>query len=159
MNEPLAIPPGTGFSLAAEGVRAPDALPTNFAFVMNISGFVGAQNFTLAAGHSLRRASAEEVSAIRGILQQMTGPVPVPASLPWEYRRAAGGQAELMPEADWRYFVIGFQGTNQTLLALEQAFSVAPLDLKIGFTVLRDIGARGLMWHAGRLFQLLDNAW
>jgi hypothetical protein len=159
MNEPLVIPRCTGVRLSAEGAHTTEALPDNFAFVMNISGLVGATSFALAPGHNLRRASAEEISAIREVLQGMTGPAIVPASMPWEYRRASGGQTEPIPEADWRYFVISFRGTNQALLALEEAFSVAPLELKIGFTVLRHFGGRGLMWHAGRLFQLLDNAW
>jgi hypothetical protein len=159
MNERLAIPPGADLSLSVEGVRTSEAPPENYAFVMNISGLVGAANFTLAPGHNLRHASPEEVSVIREILHRMNGPSIVPVSLPWEYRRTDGGRAEPIPEADWQYFVISFPGTNETLLALEQAFIVAPLELKIGFTVLRHFGGRGLMWHAGRLFQLLDNAW
>jgi hypothetical protein len=156
LKQPITIPRGATLEVSAEGARIAEMLQTNYAFVVNVSRIVGADSLTLAPGHELRRASAQEASAIREVLQhQMSGP----ALLPWEHRQAAGGQVEPMPEADWRYFVISYDGTNQTLTALEQAFSVAPMEIKIGFTVFSHLGGRGLIWNPARLFQLLDRAW
>jgi len=73
-------------------------------------------------------------------------------------RLLPGGSVEPLREEEWRYYVISFQGTNETLLEIDEACSLALLELKIGFTVLNYAGNQGLIFHSGRLFQLLDNA-
>jgi hypothetical protein len=128
----------------------------HYAFVMNASSLVGTDSFTLAPGHELRRASTTEISTIKEVIIKslMHGPT----MMPWEQRTVEGGSLESMPEAEWRYFVISFQGSNHVLLDIEEAFSVARAELKIGFTVLKSPGRSGLMFDPGRLFHLLEQA-
>lgn len=127
----------------------------NFAFVINVSTLVGTTSFSLVAGCELRRPRAEEVAVIKETLESV---MPRPAIMPWESRLLPGGLVEPLKEEEWRYHVIGFRGTNETLLEIEEASSIALSELKIGFTVLNYAGNRGLILHSGRLFQLLDNA-
>jgi len=79
----------------------------------------------------------------------------------WEQRWPhPGGTIEYLPEAEWRYFVIAFRGSNATITELQAAFDLAPLELELGFTILYSgIGDRkfpGLVWKPGRLFHVLD---
>jgi hypothetical protein len=150
MNQPLAIPPGVRVTISAEDTQAAELSASRYAFVMNVSSLVGADSFTLALGHELRRASTTEISAIKEVIikSQMHGPT----MMPWEQRTMEGGSVESMPEAEWRYFVISFQDSNNVLLEIEEAFSVARVELKIGFTILRSFGGVGLMFDPGRFF-------
>ena len=127
----------------------------NFAFVMNLSRLRGAASFSIAENHQLRRATAEEIRAIRETIQRLQT---VPGFNPWEQRVAEGRLIEKMPEADWRYHVISFRGPNHTIVELDQVFSLAQPELQIGFTFVEmgGNGDRGLLWHPGRLFQQLD---
>lgn len=126
----------------------------NLAFVMNLSRLVDAESFALPEDHKLRRASADEIPAIRETLGRF---MMVPTFNPWQERIGNGGQAEAMAEQDWRYHVISFTGTNHTILELEKAFKLARAELQIGFTFISVGGAlSGLAWHSGRLFQTLD---
>ena len=142
-------------AISAEGAQAAELPASHYAFVMNVSRLVGANSFTLAPGHELRRASTGEISAIKEVLQNQ---MHAPGMVPWEQRTVVGGPLESMPEAEWRYFVISFQESNNILLEIEDAFSLAPLELKIGFTVLNNIGSFGLIYDPGRLFHLLERA-
>jgi hypothetical protein len=125
----------------------------NFAFVTNISRLRGAASFSIAENHQLRRATAEEIPAIRETLQRLQT---MPGFNPWEQRVAEGGLIERMPEADWRYHVISFRGPNHTIVELDQVFSLAQPELQIGFTFVGTGTGRALYWTPGRLFQQLD---
>ena len=155
----MLIPPGAMFALSAEGVRAPDELPDNYAFVANVSRLVGAARFALAPGHHLRRANATEAAEIRAILQRQPSPV---ITVPWEHSRPVGGPSQPLPEAEWRYFVVGFRGSNDTVAEIEEVFGLTTFELKIAFTVVTQmIGGRpcsGVLSHPSRLFQLLEAA-
>jgi hypothetical protein len=150
----MLLPPGMRAAISAEERRGAQEPEENYAFVMNVSRLVGATSFTLASGHELRRASSEEIAVIKATVQ----PYMVFSVMPWEERVGAGGSSEPLPEADWRYHVISFQGNNQTLVEIEEACNLAPLEIKIGFVILRSPGQHGLIMHAGRLFQMLDRA-
>jgi len=134
-----------------------------FAFVMNVWHLLDAPSFTLAPGHELRRATAEEITIIRDRLQ-LLGPGPDLRYLhlweqQWPYE---SGPLKPLPEAEWRYFVIAFSGSNATEAELERAFDLAPIELEAGFTVLNHVlgtsQATGVMWLPGRLFHVLENA-
>jgi hypothetical protein len=113
-----------------------DAHPENYAFVLNVSKLVEALSFTLAPGHQLRRANRVEITNIKQTLQgvmDLRSP-----RLSWEYEAAS---YERLPEAEWRYFVISFpQSYGNTVTELEEVFSLAPLELRIGFTVVQTEG-------------------
>jgi hypothetical protein len=158
----MIVPPGQKFTVSAEDPSLiTQTGAENFGFVMNVSRLVGATSFSMAAGHELRRANIEEIETIRKTLQPYTI---FPAFTPWEFR-SDGGRLERLPEIDWHYHVISFQGHNQTLVEVEKACMLAPLEIKIGFTVFRSFGPvplngtqHGLIVHAGRLFQMMDRA-
>jgi len=81
---------------------------------------------------------------------------------PWELQKQDDGQFEQLPESEWKYFVIGFRGTNITVCDIQQVCLFAPIQLKIGFTViqwsLRTGMTRALQLHPGQLFQNLDDS-
>jgi hypothetical protein len=76
---------------------------------MNISKLTGAESFTLAPGHELRRGTPEEISTIRTLLWQYMFS---PRFLVWEYRREGDSSWTRMKDEQekWQYFVISFQG-------------------------------------------------
>jgi len=75
---------------------------------------------------------------------------------PWEFRADPEGHVVPIPETEWKYFVIAFQGSNSTVADIEEALLLAPLELRVGFTAIRWNGAaKGLMVHHERLFQKL----
>lgn len=154
MKQPIVLPPGVTLGMSAEETRRSDGHPDNYAFVLNVSTLVGASRLSLGSDHELRRASAEEIAVIRHTLENV---MRRPSIMPWELRLLPNGSVELLDEAEWSYYVISFQGTNQTLVEIEEACNVALLELKIGFTVING-DPRALMFHPGRLFQWLDNA-
>jgi hypothetical protein len=159
MNDPIVAPPGATVSITAD--RTTDQLPENFAFVMNVSKLGHPGGFALAAGHQLRRANAAEIAVIETSLHnRIMGPVVGP--LIWRQRVSSGGQWETLPEGEWRYFVIAFRGMNQTIEELASVFSIAPLELKIGFTAMFDFGADhsqpALISQPSRLFHDLQAA-
>lgn len=143
MDDSTVVPPrlvgwiSAEDTLSAEHTEEPSAL--NFAFVMNVSSLVGASSFTLAPGHELRRANDYERSTIDAALLEVG--LDLRRGLnPWKLRFTPG-HVEKLPEADWRYFVIGFQETSpnpletiRTLNELSAVFRVAPLELKIAIT-------------------------
>jgi hypothetical protein len=76
-----------------------------------------------------------------------------------------GHPADVLPETEWRYFVIAFRGLNRTLVEIELAFDIAPLELEIGFTVMyhkieieREVYAPSVLWTTRRLFHVLEAA-
>jgi hypothetical protein len=112
--------------------------------------------FALGAGYELRRANTEESAVIKETTPKGS----------WHSQErcrgscgySPGGSVEPLEEAEWRYHVISFRGSNQGLLEIEEAFNLAQLDLEIGLTILNSPGHRGLILHPGRLFQLLESA-
>lgn len=62
----------------------------------------------------------------------------------------------MLPEKEWRYFVIAFPGSNASVENIQTASDLAPLELEIAFTIIHE-GA-GLVWHPGRLFHVLQAA-
>lgn len=159
MDQPSIVPPRTKV-LSAE--KTPESEPPeNYAFVMNVSRLVGATSFTLDTGHELRRANSQEISAIRDTVEPYLkfgfGP------LPWEMQVRDGVPSGRLAEQHWRYHVISFRGNNQILAQIEEACSLAPLEIKIGFVIFHSFGDMhvnpgkyGYMMHSGRLFQMLD---
>jgi hypothetical protein len=62
---------------------------------------------------------------------------------PWQnskVRKAANEWSlPLLPEDQWKYFVVGFEGSNPPISALEQILSIAPVEFKLGFILLRSL--------------------
>jgi len=124
-----------------------DADPTstnaneNYAFVINVAS-IGAEALTLAPGHTLRRATPEEMAVIKKWLEHNPsdwGPFAPCAT--WECSwPATSGKIEQLPESEWRYFVIAFRGTNTTLLDIQTAADLATVEPEIGFEVLAPYG-------------------
>jgi len=77
----------------------------------------------------------------------------------WEYQLPVQGRLVRIPESEWRYFIICFQGTNTTLSELEEIFTFSPLELRVAFTVVSSgvSGAsEGWIMHPGRFAQYLE---
>ena len=137
--------------------------PENFAFVMNIGHLRDEPSFTIIPGHELRRATSEEISLIKDMIDTLTpGPHRCSDYL-WECRwPSGGGQRDSPPASEWRYFVIAFRGTNDTVEGLGKAFDLASLELELAFTIhhitVRGNTGRGLFWHPARLFHQLETS-
>jgi hypothetical protein len=148
----FVIQPGAALTLDATGAAPPSV--ANFAFVTNVSRLDQETNFTLAPGHELRRANAAEITSIKETLNRQ---MPDLAMFnPWEFQAEPGGSIVLLPETEWKYFVISFQGSNSTVAEIEEALLLAPLEIRVGFTAIQWKGAsQGVVIHPERLFQKL----
>jgi hypothetical protein len=139
--------------------NAQDAEPESYAFVMNVGSLSDATAYTLAPGHELRRASADEIAFIKSTVDRF-GPNPFVShnGLVWEERlpRVQGRPIQRSPENEWRYFVIAFRGTNETLVELSLVFELST-ELEVGFTRLFiDLGGTSITWNPDRLFRWLQ---
>ena len=134
----------------------------SYAFIMNVWQLAEVETYTLAPGHVLRRATTDETEVIKRTLARIAGESNPLADYFWEHRWPhPGGAIERLPEAEWRYFVIAFKGSNVTLHRLQAAMDLAPLELEVGFTVLRWGKAsphNAISWTPGRLFHVLEDA-
>ena len=163
---PWVLENETSASIFPKGQRPVLELPHSFSFVINISRLVAQPpntKLTLVPGHDLRRANAVEVAAIQNVL---TGYQTVTSWSAWQggetARNRNGSTSRVpLPADQWRYFVIEFQGSNATIAGIERALCIAPLELKIGFTLLHEAlpgtGAPVLLYHVGRLFSQLQS--
>jgi hypothetical protein len=164
---PWVLGNGTSAVIFPSGARPALELAHNFSFVLNASGLADPTpnaTLTVAPGHEFRRASRAEVVAIKEMLTTYA------TATTWEVWQ--GGEKVVkgnrtgrspLPEDQWRYFVIEFQGPNSTIIELERAFSIACFDLKIGFTLMPEI-FRGkktpmLIFHPARLFSQVQCAY
>ena len=148
------------------GQRPALELPHSFSFVLNISRLENEApdaKLTVVPGHELRRASAAEVVAIRDVL---TGYKTVTSWSAWQGGKTVRNKNKStsrvpLPPDEWRYFVIEFEGSNATIAGIERVFCIAPLELKIGFTLLHEVfpgkAAPMLLYNAGRLFSQLQS--
>lgn len=135
----------------------------NCAFIMNVIGLEGLQSYELAPGHVLRRADRGEVGTIRQTLAFLGGSSVqnVMLNAYWECRWPhPEGVIEHLPEDQWRYHVVAFEGYNDTFHTLEQAMQIAPVELEVGFTMLhyRVPPPGAPVWNPNRLFHTLDAA-
>jgi len=77
----------------------------------------------------------------------------------WECQLPRTGRVTILPEAEWRYFVIAFRGTNAVFAELEHAFDLATVELEIAFTMIYSEHGIGMALDSGgRLFQVLQQA-
>lgn len=149
-------------SIYPKGNRPEIELPIGISFVLNISRIDSQVQHEIAPGHELRRATTAEILAIKDVIK---GFKTTNSWDPWEggkwVKNADGGSSRSrLPREEWRYFVISFKGPNRIVSRLERAFSIAPVDLKIGFTVLPEAFPKTrvpvLIYSPGRLFSQLS---
>lgn len=152
-------------SKGTRSARPRKRLPYSYAFVMNVRTLQGAASFELASGHELRRATAREIGEIKETLKTLSGFTHPFVQHLWECEwpcsigQARLGPPRLLPEAEWRYFVIAFRGSNAAFVELQPAFDLATVELEIAFTATRSEFVRlGLSFHPDRLSQLLKRA-
>jgi len=139
----------------------------SFSFVLNMSGLVDHETFTLAPSHELRRANEAEIAAINDVLKPYTHD----NWAPWEYdpvkeHGSSGTKYHRRPAHQWRYFVVAFEGPNSTMIDVERAFCAASVELKIGFTLMQPIfeakrrktTVDAVLHSPGRLFSQLQGA-
>lgn len=133
----------------------------SFAFVVNVAS-LELESFTLAPGQVLRRAQADEIEVIKTTIDRFNGGLhSFVGFTPWEGKLPfiAGKRIEILPEPEWRYFVIAFEGGHETLIDIQQASDLAPTEIEIGFAVLFTFPTSpgGFVFHPGRLYQALED--
>jgi hypothetical protein len=135
----------------------------NFAFVVYVSSLVGANKFLLAPGHELRRASVEEIQIIKELLLHLNGGMLRGHSDPFESVIRRNWMMIPLPENEWRYFVIGFRGSPDSVLRINNAFCLADMEFRVAFTVLRDKAIHPTkydewIYNPNSLFQTFEKA-
>lgn len=109
----------------------------SFAFIFNNLEPAFSEELEIIPQHIFRKARAEEVEKIKEIIVQI-GPLFIPEkSLPYEvkWEKSVNGNsylASILPEKDWRYYVIVFQGTNSEIQELGYASSLIKNHLDFG---------------------------
>ncbi len=161
-------------------------LRDSYTFVANVTALKGAVSLHLDSDHEVRRATAAEIADIKGNIKNVLGITtqcwefwecerPVP-SLQDRWRRK---QPKLLPEAEWRYFVIAFRGPKSPSpedvaadpdVNLNFALDLAPVELENTYTTLyttdpafyihRDAhaGLVGWRYQPDRLYQVFNRA-
>jgi Apea-like HEPN len=161
MKAPWVLKNGWHAWIYEKGARPALEVGHNFSFVVNISRLVDQTTLALAPGHELRRATKAEVAVIKDVLTNFTG------DTSWEVWQCGEPIREgnkityrPLPEDQWHYFVVAFEGGNSTIAEIERALCIAPFELKIGFTLLDKLyrGPGPLMYHPARLFSQLHGA-
>ena len=167
VKEPWVLENETSAVIFPKGQRKVLELPHCLSFILNISRLVDEPpnvKLPLVPGHELRRATTAEVVAIKGVLTFYTSK---PGWSAWQGGKTVRNKDKStsrapLPADQWRYFVIEFQGSNETIAGIERALCIAPLELKVGFTLLREVFpgelvAPMLIYNAGRLFSQLQS--
>jgi hypothetical protein len=131
--------------------------PDSYTFVLNVGRLIDAPSYTLAPGHELRRATAEEIVRIKATLQGFGSPPLWLSDALWEIRLPMVIFGERLPEPEWRYFVIAFRGSQDA--ALQSALDLALLEIEVGFTIpqVSIPSSRALSIHPGRLFHVMED--
>jgi hypothetical protein len=145
------------------GRPALDAVPRSFSFVLNVARLrnLSSNAALLAPGHKLRKATEVEIEAIRDVLTTIAAASDFG---PWQRGKpiVTGKKTTYakIPARQWRYFVIAFTGSNDTSSQIERTLSITPLELKIGFTLLREAfpNAPMLIFSPARLFAQVQRA-
>jgi hypothetical protein len=133
-----------------------ESQPESYAFVMDVSE-LEKEEFVIAPGHVLRRATPEEIETIRRLMGQATvgGLGPGSAQLHWEFVPPAGGVGAhiALPQEKWRYFVISFQGTDGEIPWIQQAADISVRELELGLTIMN--AGQGWSHTPSRLFHFV----
>jgi hypothetical protein len=130
----------------------------NFAFVMNL-GSLDAESYEVIPGHVLRRATSAEIGEIKETISRLVAsPFGPFETLLWqqEWPLPEDRPAKILTENEWRYFVIAFEGPNRLIGDIQTAMDLSKAELEIGFSLVSHfglMGGRGVIFHAGRLFQ------
>jgi hypothetical protein len=127
-----------------------------YAWVINVWHLVGQDAFELAPGHILRRATADERTTIRDVMQKIPGGFFPQGRTVWQIEwplRPDGKRVPLADEEEWRYFVIEFErGEDDTFFRIQEAFDLAQVELEVGFTVV----GHAVTYYPARFFHILE---
>lgn len=111
----------------------------SFAFIFNNLEPAFSEELEIIPQHIFRKAKAEEVTKIKEIIIQI-GPLFIsekclPYEVKWE-KKVNGNSysASILPDKDWRYHVIAFEGTNKEMCELAHASSLIKNHLDFGLT-------------------------
>ncbi|MGH9686608.1 MAG: hypothetical protein ACRD5K_05905 [Candidatus Acidiferrales bacterium] len=123
---------------------------------MNIARLTDATSYTIAPGHELRRANADEIEFIKSTFERRILPHPFnwDASV-WE--RPLDSSEGPLPESEWRYFVMSRGENPPPFQEFQETFDLSPLELEAGIFAIPmpDHGA-GVGFVLPRVFQVLE---
>jgi len=130
--------------------------PYNFSFVMNVKRLIGGTVHNLPEGYKLRRAISEEIIFIKEKMKGVQGGPTTNQFNFWESSIDGKNRQVPLPPEEWRYFVIEFDGGNETMIGLQNIFNIIPTELEVCFDVL--CGGFALIYGQDQLFQTIKNA-
>lgn len=130
----------------------------NYAFLLNVRSLVNFEAMEVAPGHVLRRATADEIVEINGVITSLAGDRRHVTEM-WQTRwDDAHTATHPLAENLWRYYVVGFRGNNATISDLNIACSLASVEPIVGFTLMHlPGGQRGTLKNANHFFQLTEH--
>jgi len=132
----------------------------SFVFILSLIDLEGDLPIEVIPKHFFRKANTEQTSIIKELLVRLH---PYPwHRFPYEYslreipkEEPDSSQYEYveLPQKDWRYWIISFEGYNSEIQDLEFAAALLKNELELGFTVLGDVPGLssgeggGYIWH------------
>jgi len=138
----------------------------SFAFILNNIEVQGVLPVEVAPGHLFEKASADEVSKIKEMLDLLmpfphamikrypyesdTVETPLKSGTGYSYNQVP------LPEERWKYWIISFQGTNAELEQVQSAAHLLKSDLELGFHILGNAPG-GFVWHGAKVFSFFDH--
>lgn len=155
----------------------------SYSFLANVAALKGAISLQLGRDYEVRHATSAEIAEIKEDLKRVLGTLSTwtPCWEFWECERPVpsqqdrwgGAEPKLLPEAEWRYFVIAFRGPKSPMpqdvhadpdVNLNYAVDLAPVELEIAYTTLyctdpkyadHPVASR---YYPNRLFQVFSRA-
>jgi len=134
-------------------------MPQSLIFIANILCIHDAESFELEPGYILRKASKEEIAILKEHYKLLT---PFPQLLYdelWEGELPQNRFPQtILPEDNWRYYVVAFDKRNEYYEYLTTAFLLSPKELENLFTLnyQKEFDKWGIQWNREGLFQVLQ---
>lgn len=120
----------------------------SFAFLLNVNDIVGARTRTLITSpkHILRKASKREIDLIREVISSYCPHLPFTPEFFYE-KESISGKLVKLPESQWKYHVVQFEGDKTHISRLEHAMSLCKNSIVFCFEYLDIDSSRCFSMH------------
>ena len=130
----------------------------NFAFIANPLNVRCRLPIELIKDHTIRKANPVQIERIQTVLSNL-GFLPRPPKHLYEFeaiRESKPGSFSFkpLPRKNWRYYVIGFKGSNQELIKIQLAANISNVDLELAFIFING----GMLYNPIMVFHYFDEA-
>ena len=150
--------------------KSNDQLEKSCVFVLSNIDVDGELPIEVAPNHFFQRANVQQIKKIKRLInlcKPYLQPYPFPIIYELDIIKEPGDkpgsfryQHKRLPEDNWRYWVITFEGTNSEIKYIESAASLLRNDLELGFTIFGRsslVAGEAYIWHGQSLFSFFDS--